>query len=206
MEDKIVLYGASGHCKVIIDLLQKSNMQINYIVDDNPSCNTILGLEVKRFGEICISDDTKMIISIGSNAIRKKLVESLNGIQFAKLIHPQAIISNNAVIQSGTVIMAGVVVNASASIGSHVIINTGAVIEHDCKIADFVHISPNASLAGGVIVEEGSQVGIGACVIQNVKIGKWATIGAGSVVIRDVPDYAIVVGNPARIIKNNTDE
>jgi len=52
-------------------------------------------------------------------------------------------------------------------------------------------------------VGEGTHIGIGATVIQGIKIGKWATIGAGAVVIRDVPDYAVVVGNPARIIRHN---
>jgi acetyltransferase EpsM len=70
-------------------------------------------------------------------------------------------------------------------------------------VADFVHISPNAALAGNVKVGEGTQVGIGACVMQNITIGKWATIGAGAVIIRDVPDYAVVVGNPGRIVRMN---
>jgi acetyltransferase EpsM len=55
-----------------------------------------------------------------------------------------------------------------------------------------------------VFVGEGTQVGIGACVIQGVKIGKWATIGAGAVIINDVPDYAVVVGNPGKVIKFNS--
>jgi acetyltransferase-like isoleucine patch superfamily enzyme len=58
-------------------------------------------------------------------------------------------------------------------------------------------------LAGNVTVGEGSHVGIGASVIQGVVIGKWTVIGAGAVVLNDVPDYAVVVGNPGKIIKVN---
>ncbi len=92
-------------------------------------------------------------------------------------------------------------VNAEVKIGKHCIVNTASVIEHECVIEDFVHISPNATLAGNITVKEGAHIGIGANIIQGVNIGKYAVIGAGAVVISDVPDYAVVVGNPAKLIK-----
>lgn len=78
--------------------------------------------------------------------------------------------------------------------------NTNASIDHDCHINDFVHISPNATVSGGVTVDEGTHIGAGATIIPSIKIGKWAKIGAGSIIIRDVPNYATVVGNPGRVI------
>ena len=47
-----------------------------------------------------------------------------------------------------------------------------------------------------------SFIGIDTTIIQGIKIGKNVTIGAGSVVIRDIPENTIVVGNPAKVIKN----
>ena len=44
-------------------------------------------------------------------------------------------------------------------------------------------------------------IGIGAVIIQGIKIGKWAIIGAGAVIVNDIPDYAMVVGVPGKIIK-----
>ena len=64
-----------------------------------------------------------------------------------------------------------------------------------------MHISPNATLSGNVVVGTGTHIGSGAVSIQGIRIGKWCTIGAGTVVIRDVPDFSTVVGNPGRIIK-----
>lgn len=204
MDNNIVLYGASGHCKVVIDILQCNGQTISRIIDDTPKMD-ILGFPVLHSNDYFFSGDEKMIISIGNNKVRKNLSQKLN-VHFIKAIHPKSIISKHSTIGEGTVVMAGVVVNPEVKIGQHCIINTGAVIEHDCKIDNFSHISPNASLAGGVQVGEGSQVGIGASVIQGVKIGKWAVIGAGTVVIHDVPDFAVVVGNPGRIIKVNENE
>ena len=85
-------------------------------------------------------------------------------------IHPKSIVSNYAKIGEGSVVMAGAIINSDSVIGKHCIINTGAVIEHDCILEDFVHVSPNASLAGSVLVGEGTHIGIGAIVIQDVKI------------------------------------
>lgn len=206
MGEEIVLYGASGHCKVIIDILQKSNFDTICVIDDNPKKESILGLKIMNANEFDFSNCDKMILSIGDNEIRKRISDKLKYIQFATALDSKAIISSFSKIEEGTVVMPGAIINADVLIGKHVIINSSAVVEHDCVVSNYAHISPNASLAGGVVVGEGSHVGIGACVIQNVKIGKWATIGAGAVVIKDVPDYAVVVGNPANIIKIKVNE
>ncbi len=203
---KVILYGASGHCKVIIDLCINSNIIIDKIVDDNPKSDQIFGIHVVQTNQFQFQKTDKLILSIGNNKIRKLLANKLE-VLYSKAIHPNASVSVFSKINEGTVVMAGAVVNPDTIIGKHCIINSGAVVEHDCSIGDYAHISPNASLAGGVTVGEGSQVGIGASVIQGVKIGNWVTIGAGAVIIKDVPDYSIVVGNPGRIIKiNNQDE
>jgi sugar O-acyltransferase (sialic acid O-acetyltransferase NeuD family) len=201
MDNNIVLYGASGHGKVIVDSIRANNLDIYAVVDDNPNCTSILGYKVYHSSEFDFFQKIKMIISVGNNHTRAKIANRLTNVQFATIVHPKAIISKYAVIDEGTVVMAGSIVNVDAKIGKHCIINTGAVVEHDCEIDDYVHISPKASLAGGVKVGIGSQIGIGACVIQNVKIGKWATVGAGAVIINDIPDYAVVVGNPGKVIK-----
>ena len=205
MENNIILYGASGHCKVIIDILQSNNQTITAIIDDVSKSNTILGFSISNSSEFDFSSNQNMILSIGNNKVRKKLAGKLNA-NFVTAIHPKSIISSGVIIGVGSVVMAGAIINPDTEIGEHCIVNTGAVIEHDCDISNFVHISPNASLAGGVVVGEGSQIGIGATVIQGMRIGKWVTVGAGSVIIKDVPDYSVIVGNPGKIIKVNENE
>lgn len=205
MENSIIVYGASGHGKVIVDLLKKSKIQVKAIIDDTPKFNELLGQPIQKAGEFEWISNEKVILAIGNNRVRKKLAGILN-VSFVTIVHPTAIISDFTNIAEGTVVMAGAILNSDVKIGKHCIINTGAIIEHDCIIEDFVHVSPNASLAGGVKIGEGTQVGIGAVIIQGIKIGKWATIGAGAVIIRDVPDNAVVVGNPGRIIKVNENE
>ena len=196
----MILFGASGHAKVIIDILEGNGVQVEKIYDDNPRTDNIFGIGVEHSSQI--GENKAAIISVGNNTNRKKISEKYK-FQYQIAVHKTAAISVHSKIGEGTVAMANVAVNPSVEIGKHCIINTGAVLEHDCKISDFAHISPNAALAGNVEVGEGTHVGIGASVIQGIKIGKWATIGAGAVVIKDVPDFAVVVGSPARIIKYN---
>ena len=195
------LYGASGHCKVIIDCVETStNKVIEGVFDDNSKEKSILKIPIIPFKDFNLQKIKELIISVGNNITRKKLAESIVT-TYISVIHKKASVSKYAFIDLGTVVMAGVVINADVKVGMHCIINSGAVIEHDCELNNYVHISPNASLAGNVIVGEGSHVGIGATIKQGITIGKWATIGAGAVVIKDVPDGAVMVGNPARNIK-----
>lgn len=196
----MMLYGASGHCKSVIDIAESIGKKIHCIFDDNPKCDSIFDIPVVKYSKEVAPTDEKLIISIGNNKIRKVLSAKLDA-AYGTLVHKTASVSNRTVIGDGTVVMANAVINAQVKIGEHCIINSSAVIEHDCILENFVHISPNSSLAGEVSVGEGAHIGVGACTLQGIKIGKWAMVGAGAVVLNDVPDYAVVVGNPARIIK-----
>ena len=204
MENKIYLFGASGHCKVVLDLLASTaEFIVKGIVDDQPCREELYGIPVLHTDNVGTFSDKEFIVTIGNNSTRKKIVTQLSAV-YPIAVHTKATVSAHVLLGEGTVIMAGVVVNPDVVIGAHCIINTAAVIEHDCKIGNYVHVSPNAALAGNVTIGEGTHIGIGAIVIQGVTIGKWATIGAGAILIDDVPDYAVVVGNPGKIIKYNS--
>ena len=197
----MLLYGASGHGKVILDILSANGVQVRAFVDDNPEIGSFADLPVfDSLMDACTLEEERCIISVGNNAIRKRLAQT-HDCAYAAAVHPSAQLSPSVSVGSGTVVMANVSINADVSIGHHCIVNTNASVDHDCVLEDYVHISPNSALAGNVTVGEGAHVGIGACVMQGIRIGRWATVGAGAVVIRDVPDNAVVVGNPARIIK-----
>ena len=190
------LYGASGHAKVIIDILRANQIEINGLVDDNPNIQELLGIPVLHQS----NGLSLFIISIGNNQIRKKIAEQLKT-SFGKAIHPSAIISPNSMIDEGTVVMQGAIVQSCATIGKHCIINTGASVDHECVIEDYVHISPHATLCGNVHVGEGSWVAAGSVVLPGVKIGKWSVVGAGSVVAKDIPDGVLAVGNRCKVLK-----
>ena len=196
------LYGASGHSKVIIDIAKSIDLPIDTIFDDNLQITEVSGHPVIHI----LSDELLIrgtVLAIGDNKIRKMVANKFEGKFHIGVFHSSAVIAPTVIMGEGTVVMANASINAEVIIGNHCIINTGATVEHECQLGNYVHISPNSALAGDVIVGEGSHIGIGAVVIPGVKIGKWVTIGAGAVVLEDIPDFAVVVGNPGKIIKYN---
>ena len=197
------LFGASDQARVIAHLMKVNGLTLDGVWDHN---KTIID-----FGEIKVQHDLskgefgpedQFHIGVGDNRSRSIISKQIEQ-DFFSIIHPSAIVESTVKIGAGTAVLAGAVINTDALVGQHCIINTGAVVEHDCILADFVHISPNATLTGRVSVGEGTQVGAGAIVLPGVSIGAWATVGAGCIVLEDIPDSAVVVGNPGRIIKYN---
>jgi sugar O-acyltransferase (sialic acid O-acetyltransferase NeuD family) len=201
------LFGASGHGKVIKEILNANGVKVEAFIDDNHQVNECAGLKVLHE----YTGLTPVIVSIGVNRIRRIVVEKLkakalangNELEFTTAIHPSAIVSPTAKIGKGTVIMPGVIINAYAVIGEHCIINTGATIDHDCFIGDYCHIAPGVNISGATNIGSGTWIGVGSCVIQCLSIGQNCMIGAGSVVVKDIPDNVVAYGNPCRVIRNN---
>lgn len=190
------LYGASGHAKVIIDILKANKVDIEGLIDDNPAVNELLGYPVFHGRE----DLSPLIISIGDNKIRRMIAEKLK-VEFGTAIHPSSLVSPYASIGEGTVIMQGAILQSCVQVGRHCIINTASSIDHECTIGDYVHVSPHSTLCGNVSIGEGTWIGAGTTIIPSVKIGKWSVIGAGSVVAKDIPDGVLAVGNRCKIVK-----
>lgn len=211
-KEKILVFGASGHAKVVMDIVECQGIyEIAFLVDDNPALKDsnvfgyrVLGSAVdvpNAVSAYCIS---KCVIAIGNNRVREKLDAMLTaaGLTIVSAVHPSARIGRGATVGAGTVVMPGALINADASIGRNAIINTGAVVDHECVIGDYVHIAPGVKLCGNVRVGARSLVGVGASVIPGVSIGSDAVIGAGSTVLKDVGDGLTVAGSPAKTIKN----
>lgn len=214
--DKVILLGAGGHCKVVVDILQDRYDIVGVTdIDITKHGKKFYGVKVLGNDDVLVEIYNKGIknalLTLGSvrdNTAREKLFNYAKNIGFnmVNAISNQCILSKSVMLGEGNVILPGVIINACTRIGSNCIINTGSIIEHDCIIEDHVHISPGVKIAGGVKIGKGSFIGIGCTIIQGVKIGNNVTIGAGAVVIEDIPDNAIAVGVPAKIIKYKDDE
>ncbi len=199
----ITLYGASGHGKVVKDVLNKNNIDVTFIIDDNKDITTFEGLEVNDCSQL--EPKSQVIIAIGDNSVRKAIALKISNTFLKCTMHPSATIGNQVQIGEGSVVMANATINPSVSIGKHCIINSNAVVEHDCKISNYVHISPGAVITGGVTLGEGVHIGAGAVVLPTVSVGNWTTIGAGAVVTKDIPDGKVYVGNPAKFLRENNE-
>ncbi len=204
--DSVAVIGAGGHAKVVISTLLEAGREVVAVFDDDPRKweTTLLGVPVRGpISELAATVYREAVITIGNNSVREKLSAQIKNLEWITVIHPKAYVHPSVQIAEGTVVFAGAVIQPDVIIGSHVIVNTGATIDHDCVLGDYVHLAPGIHLAGGVQVGRGTFLGIGAVVIPYRRIGDWATIGAGGVVVSDIEDKVTAVGVPARVIKRN---
>jgi len=147
------------------------------------------------------------VVAIGDNATRNMYMQALRtqGIRLINAIHPRASVADTAKLGKNVVIAAGAVVCAHCRIDDSCIINTASIIDHESAIGRATHVCPGARLAGRVVVEDFAFVGIGATIVQCLTIGRGSVVGAGAVVLRDVPAFTTVVGVPARPVREGND-
>jgi len=199
----LLIVGAGGHAKVVIDAIQARDAGSRITVQDADSslegCD-FLGMRIRTPINWDEPEVSYFHIAIGDNNARERLFKE--GIDHHRnvyaIIHPRAIISTSAYLGAGIFVAANALIAPTARIGDGTIINHSAIVDHDCEVSDFAHIGPGCVLGGGVTVGRGSLVGAGAVVLPGHKIGDRAVIGAGAVVTKNVPEGATVSGVPAR--------
>lgn len=207
MTERLFVFGASGHAKVVLDAARRQGHEVVAVFDDNPTLAGLLfmGCSVPGGRQVLVDwcrnkGLTAGIVAIGNNQVRAEVAAWLvaAGMRLLPVIHPNATVAPGVVVGAGSVIMAGAVVNSDARLGDNCIVNTGASVDHDCDLGDTVHIAPGCHVCGNVRIGEGALIGAGSTVIPGIVIGDRAVIGAGSTVIRDVAGGAKVAGSPCR--------
>ncbi len=202
----IIILGGGGHAKVVIDTLLLQDRQILGYCELGPDGKPVL--EVARLGEEEVilrfaPEKVRLANGIGS-PLRSAVYErfAAKGYLFEQVIHPSAVVATDVHLDSGVQIMAKAVVQPGTCIGIDTIINTAASVDHDCVLGSHVHVGPGAVLCGHVRVGDGAQIGAAATIIQGKSIGAGSIVGAGALVLEDIPSKVTAVGVPARVIKS----
>ncbi|WP_372621507.1 NeuD/PglB/VioB family sugar acetyltransferase [Falsiroseomonas sp.] len=199
----LLILGAGGHAKPVIEALRASGIGIAGLLDDAPG-GPVLGLP--RIGTMAdlprlrAEGLDQAVVAIGDNATRARLGATCRmlGIAMPSVIHPAALVSPSALVGPGVQVMARAAVGASAALGALTLVNTGAIVEHDCLLGEAPHVGPGAVLCGFVRIGPRALVGAGAVVRPEVEIGADAVVAPGAAVAKDVPPHARVGGVPAR--------
>jgi len=206
----LIIIGAGGHAKVLVDALKLLGAQILGISEqDLAMVNTeLLGVpiiwvddELERYP----SETVTLVNGIGGTkdtVLRREVFArfKMQGYAFSQVIHPAAVISAAATLSEGVQVMAGAVIQAGVNVGDNAIINTRASVDHDCHIGSHVHLAPGVTVCGNVEIGDLVHVGSGATIIQGIRVGSQCLIGAGTLVLKDVPPGATVMGVPGRIV------
>ncbi|WNL38491.1 acetyltransferase [Halomonas sp. PAMB 3232] len=205
----VILLGAGGHAKVVLDLLRFTGRTVIGVCDpilEHKPGGLWRGIPVLGGDNDLLShvaDTVELANGVGSlpgQSTRHNLHERIIalGYRFATLVHPSAVLSESAILGRGAQVMAGCVVQADVQIGEGTLVNTAAHIDHDCQLGRHVHIAPGAVLSGGIRIADNVHVGPNVTIIQGVTIGTGAIIGAGTTVLHDLPEYHQLIGQAPR--------
>lgn len=204
MSKRVIVIGAGGHAKVLIDLLNQLSYEIIGVTSlSNKKGETHFGVPVLGDDAVIEShspSDTALVNGIGSvpgsrQSIRWRVFEKFmqQNYRFPSLVHPSAIIADSVTLSQGVQVMAGVVIQPDVSIAENTIINTRASIDHDCNLGKHSHIAPGVILCGEVNMGDRVHVGCGSVLTQEINVGSDVVIAAGSTLYRSVEANHVVV-------------
>lgn len=209
---KLVIIGAGGFGKEVAWLVEEINCskpewELVGFIDDNLKQGEIInGIPV--IGDVqYLSQFEKQIHAVCAMAnpvYKKSVLRVLSGndrIVFPNLTHPSIRISRTNQIGVGNILCKGTILTVNITIGNHVVIDVASTIGHDAVIRDYATILPAVNVSGCCVLHEGVTVGTGTQIIQGLSVGENTVLGAGSVVVKNIPANCTAVGVPAKPIK-----
>lgn len=212
MKDLIII-GASGFGREVAWLVERINKVnptwrlIGFIDDDE----NLRGKEINGYKVLGKTTDVGgyqnayFICAVGASQIRENIIKKVKevnpAIKFGTVIDPSVEISETVTIGEGTIICAHTIITVNISIGNHVIINLDCTVGHDVILNDFVTLYPSVNVSGITNIGYAVELGTGMQIIQGKTVGDYSIVGAGAVVVKDIPEKCTAVGSPAKPIK-----
>lgn len=212
-----VIWGASGHAKVLEDILTREGSKITALFDNMKDISSPwpdIPLYYGREGfESWITTRKPnnlpaAAIAIGGDRGRDRCeiadIFLSAGLTLPPIIHHRSVCASSVVLHEGTQLLAGAVAGPEVILERCVILNTGSTVDHECHLSEGVHIAPGATLCGCIEVGANTLIGPGSVIVPRIKIGSNTIIGSGSVVTRDIGDNVVAWGSPAKVVKRKS--
>lgn len=213
MTDRICIIGASGFGREVMDVATTRGYREFAFLEMNEGLEPIEGFPVlldtpEQVAELA-GNGWHFAIGIGTPAHRKKIAERMADCIFPALIHPDSSFGRNQIEVAravpGLFVAAGVRMTNTIRLGRHSLFNLNVTVGHDTIVDDYAAMMPGVNISGNVHLGEGCYIGTGASVINGdnqakLQVGAFSTVGAGAVVVRDVPPGTTAVGVPAKVL------
>lgn len=209
----LIIYGAGGFGREVAWLVERINKvtptwKLLGFIDGDES---LQGTEINGYPVLGKDEDVKRypdahyVVAVGASRTREKIIKNMRDInpefKFGTLIDPDAIISKTVTVGEGSIICAHTIITVNISIGNHVIVNLDCTVGHDAVLKDYVTMYPSVNISGCTSIGHAAELGTGMQIIQGKSIGDYSIVGAGAVVVKDIPENCTAVGSPAKPIK-----
>ena len=210
---KLIIMGAGGLARELANAVAELNATVPSFdvlgfLDDLGTLHGQKQLQLPVLGPIDQlpqhkSENLCAMPAVGDGYLREKFaqVAQQHAIALPTIIHPSSIVGQETSVQEGVFIAAGCVITVNANLGKCTLVNMGCTVAHDVKLGDYVSAHPGARISGQVVVKDYTTIGTQAVILNGCTIGQGALVAMGAVVAHDVPDYTLVAGNPARVVK-----
>ena len=212
MKRKLIILGASGFAHEVAWLvsdINKAGQSVTWdivgFVDRNPKWigKNLNGIPIISLEQATYHlPDIYAVAAIGGPLARERAVTEAEelGFKFATLIHPTVLMDSNTIeIDAGSMICAGNILTVNIRIGKHVLLNLDCTVGHDSVLEDYASVAPGCHLSGNTTLRRSSYLGTGVVMIEKTEVGAYSVIGAGAVVVRNIPSRVTAVGIPAKV-------
>jgi sugar O-acyltransferase (sialic acid O-acetyltransferase NeuD family) len=213
---KMVIFGTGGFAREVLQIL-KDYENTNKMLEEDVSFLGFLDEDETKYGTLLHGNpvlggfnwleenkDVEVIIGIGNPEAKKKIadrIKTIHEFQFPNIVHSNVVMGDYIKLGEGNIICHGNILTTDIQIKNFVTINLNCTVGHDTVICDYVTVSPGVNVSGNVNIGEGTDLGTNCTIIQGREIGEWSIVGAGAVVVKDIPSFSTSVGNPAKVIK-----
>lgn len=213
MQKRVVLIGGGGHASDVLSVYEALSRQsgephpvIGLLDDGEVEERRFASRGIRKIGtfaDLTSVGATHYIVALGWPVPRRAVQRRFDdcGLIPDTVVHPTSTIPPGVTIGEGTVILANCVSSEGTVIGRHAYLSNGVLLGHDVTIEDYASVMPGASISGDTLIGEAAMIGTNGTVIQGLNVGPEAKVGAGSVVLRDVPAGLTVLGSPAKPLR-----